>query len=337
VAESIQARTWRRDSDLEEGDGVAGPPEDASFTARAGRAAADARYQAFVSAGAESDPDTIACHNYAAPHHDYDHCVRDSVPDAVLFQKEDADADAVDSRDVQQGGLGDCHFLAPLAALASTARGRALIRSAIVENKNDQGDVASWTVTLHKPETHLFARTTFRAVQITVGEPYVIGHARVRAGGGHNEIWPLVIEKAYAQYAGGYNNIGRGGVPSVAMAVLTGREAMHVSFDWPNRWFQRYGAGELQTDLANGKMVILCTRAGIGRPLGPNATPAQRQANLAAHGLLQGHAYFAAGVEQHDGRLFLKLGNPWGVAEPGLVPCDELAQWFSGVAVGSVP
>jgi hypothetical protein len=337
VTESIQSiRTWRRDPDSDAGDPDAGPPIDPSSTARAARAAADARYQAFVSSGT-SGPSPEQCRDVEAPDHDYDHCVNDPVSNPVLFQKQSTDADAVDSKDVRQGGLGDCHIMASLAALANTPAGRALIRSAVVENKNDGGEVVSWTVTLHQPEKHLLGETTFRDVRVTVDGLYVVGHARARAENGRNEIWPLVVEKAFARYAGGYNRIGRGGAPTAAMALLTGREATSVSLDWHNRWFRSYGAGELQADLASGKLVVLNTRSGIGGRTSADATPAERQANVDAHRLLPDHAYFATGLEQHDGKLFVKLGNPWAEAEPGLVPCDELTRWFSAVAIGSVP
>ena len=341
MTESIQSiRTWRRDPDFDGQDAAAGPPDDASTTARAERAEADARYEAFVSTGASgapSGPSGDPCNDFEAPGHDYDRCVKDPVTNPVLFQRQGTDADAIDSNDVRQGGLGDCHILAPLAALANTPRGRALIRNAVVENKNAKGEVASWTVTLHQPEKHLFERTTFRDVHVTVDGLYAVGHAYARGENGQNEVWPLVVEKAIAQYAGGYNQIGRGGTPTVAIALLTGRGATYVSLDWPSRWLRSYGAGELQTDLANGKLVVLSTRSDIGGSASADATPAQHQASVEAHGLRPDHAYFAMGVEEHNGKLFMKLGNPWAKAEPGLVPCDELTRWFSAVATGSVP
>ncbi len=330
MVESIQgASRWRPELDFDNGDAATGPPGDAASRARAVRAAADARYEAFIASGPPPDP----CLDYGAPDHDYDACRRDSVPNAVLFQQEGTDADVVDARDVQQGGMGDCHFLAPLAALATTPEGRAALRAAVTENRNDKGDVVSWTVTFHAPEGHWFG-TTFRDVPITVSGPFAVGHTRVRPGS--NEVWPLVFEKAYAQYAGGYNRIGRGGDPAGPMALLTGRAATRYSFDWPTRWLRPYGADQLRTDLANGKMVVFCTRPGIGGGAGPDATPAERQARRDAHGLIGGHGYFALGIEEHDGKSFARLGNPWGDSEPELIPCDELSTWFSGVTVGSL-
>jgi len=334
MAGSIQGiRTWPQGANFDDRAAITGPPVNARSAALAVRAAADAKPRPD---GSADNPDP--CVRFEAPNHDYDRCVRASVQNTALFQKQDAsDADAVDSQDVLQGSIGDCYIMAPLAALASTSRGRAFIRNEIVENKNDNGDVASWTVTLHRPESHLFGETTFCEVHVTVGGPFVEGHAQVRPGSSQNEVWPIVMEKAFAQYAGGYNNIGRGGAPVDAMAVLTGREASYVSFDWPNRWFRSYGANEIQTDLANGKMLILSTRADIDQEAQREASLAAPQTNAGAHGLVAGHAYFVKGVEQHDGKLYVKLGNPWGNADTDLIACDELTTWFSGISLGSVP
>ncbi len=320
-------------SDWDRADASTGPPVDAEAAARAERSVADARYQAFASRGTGPDP----CIHYDAPDHDFDRCIRETIPKPVLFAKQSTDADPIDPLDVRQAGLGDCDLHASLGALAGTPQGRALIRSAIVEKKDDKGKVVSWTVTLHEPEHHVFGSTTFRDVPITVDGPYVTGHANLRPDGSQNEVWPLVIEKAYAQYRGGYNKITQGGHPADVMTLLTGREAKYVSLDWPNRWFGGYAANQLQADLANGKMVVLSTRVDIGGRPSPDPTPAARQASLDAHRLVGDHAYFVTGTEQLNGKLFLKLGNPWGHAQPDLVPFDELPRWFSEVSVGSVP
>jgi hypothetical protein len=325
--------TWRRDSDVQAGDASTGPPDDPSTTERAARAAANARYQAFVA----SPPTDEQCRAYGAPGHDFDQCVRDPIKDPVLFLREGHEVNAVDPNDVQQRGLGDCYFLASLAALASTPRGQSLINSAIVENKNVRGEVVSWTVTLHRRESHLFGPTTFRDEHISVAGMYVIGHAEARRGTYGDEVWAPLFEKAYAQFMGGYDKIGRGGDPAAAMAVLTGREATSVSLGWPERLFRSYGADELERDLASGKMVTLTTRAGIGPTPGSRATRAERQASNDAHGLVGGHVYYAQGIEPQNGKPCVKLGNPWADSSPVFVPCDELARWFTKVSIGAVP
>lgn len=323
---------FARSKEWDAGDGSAGPPDDES-AARQTRLAAAARYDAFVASGTTSD----TCRSFDRPDHNYDRCVTDSIASPVLFQKEDLDADAVDPSDIRQGMLGDCHVLASLAAIAQTAAGRAMIRSAVVENKNDAGAVTSYTVTLHAPEGHVFGQTTYRDVPVTVDGPYVIGHAETRSDGSHNEIWPLVVEKACAKYLGGYNKLGHGGTAAAAMTLLTGRETTSMSLLWPDRLAKAYEATDLQGDLANGKIVVLSTRANLGAATGRDAWTGQNQLTTDTRGLVSNHAYFVKGTESRDGKLLVNLGNPWGDTDPAPVPFDELTTWFSDVSVGSIP
>jgi hypothetical protein len=301
----------------------AGPPPDP--TGASDHASALARYEDFVSQGPAPQ-----CLNARATDFEYDRCPPKPVANPVLFARESGDAEAVSAADVQQGLVGDCNFFAPLGALASSPEGRALLQNAVVENKNAQGEVVSWTVTFHRAEWHPFGATTFRDVPVTVSEPFGALRARARSvtetAGGAQEVWPLVFEKAYAQYSGGYRRIAYGGQPAEAMKLLTGVDATSVSLNVPFRWVQGYSADQLQADLASGKMVVLSSRSAIGDKPNPDA-----------HGLVGHHGYFVTGVEQRDGQLFVNLGNPWGEAEPQPVPFNELSEWFSRVTVGSLP
>ena len=45
----------------------------------------------------------------------------------------------------------------------------------------------------------------------------------------HREIWPMVVEKAYAKVKGSYEAIGRGGVVAAALETLTGGASWSVS------------------------------------------------------------------------------------------------------------
>ncbi len=115
------------------------PPDDA-----AARAAAAARYDELVAAGPPPDPD---CAPQRTPW-----CDKAPVARSVLFTQQQGDAHDIDANDVQQGqGTRDCYFLSSVAALALTGAGRQAIRHAIVENRNDRGEVVSYTVTLHRP------------------------------------------------------------------------------------------------------------------------------------------------------------------------------------------
>jgi hypothetical protein len=299
------ADPWRRAA-LDHNDVSAAPQVDASTNAsmRTERIAANARYEAFA---AGSGPDTQdECFDYDDPKHNYDPCVHAEVENPVLFLRQPSDADRVDVQDVEQVGVGDCYLMATLDALTATPEGRKLIEGAIAENRDDKGAVVSYTVTLHRPEAHRLRANTFSDVRVTVDGSYVVGHANARPGSGLNEVWPLVIEKAYAQYQGGYNAMGHGGDACNAMEILTGREATVTRLRGPASWFKTFPPERLQSDLAAGKLVVLQTRRDIGQSA--NTRSATKPD---AHKLIGAHAYLVTGLEKSEGHLFVKLHNPW--------------------------
>ncbi|HLK39331.1 MAG TPA: C2 family cysteine protease [Polyangiaceae bacterium] len=269
------------------------------------------------------DPENDECHQFGNPGHSFDRCVHDDIVSPVLFAKQGGDVDAIDPKDVRQGRLGDCALLACVAGLSATPAGRALLRNAVVANTDERGQVTSFTVTLHERRTQWLGPPTFRAVRVTVAAPYVVGHANPRLGDrGEREIWPVVVEKAYAQLRGGYDTIDRGELPADALSVLTGRDASFVRLGLIGRLLPRYGTPDLGADLAAGKVVVLSTPPGLDKN---------------AFHLEPKHAYYAIGITDVGGKPCVRLGNPWGSESPTPVPCDQLATWFSGVSVGSVP
>jgi hypothetical protein len=305
----------------------AGPPNDGSAE-RAQRAAADARLQTYASGTPAPDD----CNDFGEPNYDFDRCVDAPVNHPVLFKKEPADADEVDIGDVKQMQVPDCYLMAPLAAISATPEGRALIKGAIVENKDTDGKTESYTVTLHKPESHWPGATTFSDVKVTVKEPFARGHAEPRASDDTSEIWPLVMEKAYAEYRGGYVTMARGGSPADAMEVLTGRPATQTALLWPDSGADSFSADRLKSVLAAGKVVVLGTQNTIK---GSTSDPKSKGGG-ASHHLIAGHAYAVTGAAEHDGRLFLQLHNPWNRDDPDPVPFDELTTWFESATIGSV-
>jgi hypothetical protein len=306
--------TVRRSGDVESAASQEQQTPSAIGAPRDERAAAQVRYDAFACAAHPDENPSWHCADVRDPQHDFDRCSPDPVRNPVLYARQATDADLVDSHDVQQGAVGDCFFLAALSALARSPEGRALIQNAIRENRNDRGDVVSYTVTLHRPQTHFFGfgRTTFTDVQVTVDGHYACGHALAPQTGNAHEVWAPVMEQAYAQLCRGYNAIARGGVPSDAMEVLTGRPAKHIELGW----YGRYSADELIRDLAASKMIVLGTRGDV------------QGYGLAAH-----HAYVVTGAVERDGELYICLDNLWGT-EQQPVPVSALSRCFRGVNVG---
>jgi hypothetical protein len=316
-----------RRSDVPDASLPSGAPPPPLADGPAARAAAAARYDD-LAAGPPVDPD-------CAPKRT-SWCDKAPVARAVLFTQQPGDAHDIDPSDVQQGrGTRDCYFLSAVAALALTDAGRQTIRKAIVENRNDRGEVVSYTVTLHRPgpqrsfPASLFLSRKFDDVTLTVDARFPASSSRPRADGPDPdgaprtdhamEIWPAVLEKAYAQYSQGYAAIAGGGEAKDAMMVLTGREAESHALGW------RYGGGRLERDVEAGRLVVLTTRPGV-IPGWPSAM----------------HDYVVVRIDPGTDPI-VRLANCWGHGDPasdpvpGLaVPISQLRDVFTTAHVGDV-
>jgi hypothetical protein len=261
------------------------------------------------------------------PSPEYGPC--DVVPHPALFHTESRDTQAIDLHDVQQSGFADCYLLSPLAGLTRTAEGRALIQNAITENRNGRGEVVSYTVTLHKPQMNALGTKTFQPVKVTVNASFECGHAEPRVQNGSAEIWPLVVEAAYAKLAGGYPAI-QGGYPGVALEVLTGRPVEHIPVGWPAGYLTK----TLKADLAAGKIVVFGTQT-LDPVACPNSKAKHPEGQPAAYNLYSRHAYLAVGTATRDGKEYVLLHNPWNRDEPDPVPIEDVAKYFQSIDVGS--
>lgn len=107
---------------------------------------------------------------------------------------------------VVQGSIGDCYFAAAIAAVASTDEGMSFLMGLVV----DEGD-GRYVVTFPGHES---VTVDARVYVGTDGEP-LSGH--LAADGA---FWFMLLEKAYAQLRGGYDDIGNGGDGSAVLAFL---------------------------------------------------------------------------------------------------------------------
>jgi hypothetical protein len=144
------------------------------------------------------------------------------VPNATLFEVGPAGSpdqnQKIHPNDVEQNHIGDCYFMASMAAIAHNDP------EAIEHMIQDNGD-GTYTVTFYEEKSIFdFSGPDFKPVEVTVDADFPMKNSKsVFAGegdGGH-EIWPMIMEKAYAQYNGDYPSI-EGGWPDEALQQLTG-------------------------------------------------------------------------------------------------------------------
>jgi len=241
----------------------------------------------------------------------------------LLFQKGRDDDSSIHPNDVSQGALGDCYFVASLAAVAKQNPG--LIRRAI----RDNGD-GTYTVTLYKKTGGFLGfGGHYEPVEITVTGEFPKGEyyskeakqwvaVTPHVGTGDKELWPLIFEKAYGQLIAGdgrmpqvYKELNEGGFPQDALTALTGKSSETHSPD-------HYTLQELVDFHQKGYALVLSSKDKYR-----NGT------------LVQNHAYWIESINMESGVVIVR--NPWGYDNSKLnrieIPFDELDDNFRSITI----
>ncbi|WP_285494135.1 C2 family cysteine protease [Actinomadura sp. NBRC 104425] len=200
--------------------------------------------------------------------------------------------------DLNQGGLGDCWWLSSMGALAQTPEGRRRLRNMIRQNPN-----GTYTVTFPDGD------------QVTVTPYFPINRdgnlSFSQPEGQPPTIWPLILEKAFAQKEGGFDEIN-GGDPARGMEVLTGHDSDSEDADDVTRQ-------DLENWLNSGRPVVVSTKDDVdGKEI--------YQQRLHAD-----HAYVVKGITK-DGKV--ELFNPWGYDHATLT-MEEFNRYLAEVDIGS--
>jgi hypothetical protein len=232
--------------------------------------------------------------------------------------------------DVVQGQIADCYLVAALAAVASA-------RPALIEQGlKDQGD---GTYAVRFFEKRDWWANDYNEVWVTVdGDlPAKYGGAKPRYARGQDtraggyELWPGIVEKAYAEWKGGYDKMGEGGSSVEALEALTGGQVRYSSTEHSSK------------DLLWRKLE---RAAKQGAAMSAGTFGKDRDALYEGKRLYAWHAYTVLGVKTR-GRGKKKervviLRNPWGQVEPGddgkddgvfELTLDDFMKFYQGVNI----
>ena len=208
------------------------------------------------------------------------HQLPDQSYNDVLFGRKGISMEAIN-----QGQIGDCGFVACVAAVAVTHPER--IRSMIKDNKD-----GTYTVTIGPNE------------QITVNSPTDTERAMSNRSNDFG-IWPIVLEKAFAKWkqkhdgtpTGSLTDIAEGDEPVEALRFLTGRE--------PNQldnigYFKGAETRDfLENAIAKHLPIVACSK------------PFENE--MTWDGFIGNHAYTVIGFDpKGPGGGTVTLRNPWG-------------------------
>ena len=229
-----------------------------------------------------------------------------------IYNKWDIIENKVEIRDIVQGILGDCYFLSALTAL--TRYQYLIIEKFRTKKFNDIGYY----------EMILFIDGEWQVVFVDDYFPYDPQKNNfVGARPHHNELWALLLEKAWIKINGGYTN-SIGGLFSEAILSLTG---------FPTEIFKHRNLDK-QADIFNlYRNIELGYKEGSIMSCGTKID----DPNVKNIGLIPGHAYSIVYPQKWKERniYLIKLRNPWGKNKwrgnwSDTSPCwtQEYAQYF---------
>jgi len=233
------------------------------------------------------------------------------------FSSTDGQSDTLCRFDITQGGIGDCYFVASLAAVTTNQKALSFV---IPSDTNDdprsgvyhfrfwhQGCWVDVVVDDYLPFNQKNGyMTTYGAKIIPVGNTV--------------EFWVALAEKAYAKLRGGYGNISSGGTILAALQTLTGGFVEGYNLEpgkYPDSMFEK-----IQGVLAKDSLI------GVG-----TGTDAAAQQVAKDKGIPAQHAYTvtkAETVKTNSGEVqLIRIRNPHGKNEFNGDYSDESPLWQS--------
>lgn len=199
----------------------------------------------------------------------------------------------IDGNDVTQKYLADCYLI---AAMAATARANPELIEKAFKKRSD----GTYDVTIYEQKGAKWVPTKVHIdADLPHNDWYHLQYASARD---EKELWPALLEKAFAAKAGSYAAI-EGGVPGDALSALTGKPTTMIDF-------QERGVK------ADQVFEALSLAVKERRPATASTYGESSNAKYTNSGLYSDHAYSVWGTETSGGKKYVQLRNPWGESEP---------------------
>jgi WXG100 family type VII secretion target len=230
---------------------------------------------------------------------DYDRGLEFRERKGELFSKGKGDRSDIHYNDVNQGSVGDCYLLASLAAI--TKHDPEHIRDMVKDNED-----GTYTVRFYEDGD------VNNPVDVTVDATFPVEKEERRCwpdgyrdkgatSTDEKELWPSIVEKAYAKWKGGYSEID-GGVPTKAMRELTGAHSYSLNVVESSK---------------EAAWSTICREHERGNPITIAIAQDDKALNLKGE-----HGYMVERVDIDKNRIYLY--NPWGHTHPNPISIDDL-------------
>ena len=209
-----------------------------------------------------------------------------------LYKEDQFGGSKVNALDVIQGKLGDCYFLSAISVL-----GEKNVEAMIKTTEVDWKMTGCFCVRFFRDnqEEYVIVDDHFPAIQENGRTEWIFA----KGGDLGDELWPMVLEKAYAKLFGAYEYIEAGKVQYALADMVEGfpqqidlkAEAKNLEVFW-SKLTKLFRQGALM---------------GAGSPENPMGDLAINQ-----QGIVQGHAYSILDLQDVDSNKLMKLRNPHG-------------------------
>ena len=201
--------------------------------------------------------------------------------------------DRIKYDDIQQGQLGDCWLMCSLAAIAEN---EVLVRD-LFDLEESRPEVGTYVVRLCKDGS-------WKRMMLDSFIPCTPGEGPLYSQCAGDELWCMLLEKAFAKCNGSYAAI-RSGFPYEAMIDLTG--APYKDFNLADPLVTKsISDGSLWTKLRKYDSLNYVMTLST-----PGVDHTTEGGDRTGGGLVPGHAYSLLGVHEADSLRLCKIRNPW--------------------------
>lgn len=245
-------------------------------------------------------PKDISIYNPLTSEYPYKKIVHWRRPKEFMKTKPVIFHEDIDPNDIKQGFLGNCWFLCAVACLAE--RPELVRRLFITKEYNDEGIY------------RLKICKNGEWISVTVDDyiPCYYNGGPMFARSIGDELWVMLLEKAYAKVHGNYLAL-KSGFSYHAMIDLSGCPTEHIKFasdrtNWDDIEEEAEEVYEklLEAD-EHGYLISASTPGKDKLTTGEGKKPKA--------GLVPGHAYSIIKVQQHEDIKLIQIRNPWGKFE----------------------
>ncbi len=208
--------------------------------------------------------------------------------------------------DVKQGQIGNCYLISILAALSQRPD---LIRAVFkTQTVNPDG---FYELFYHEngQKKIIFIDDNIVMMKSTFFKEFQFAQPN------GEELWVMLIEKAYAKYEGGYSNV-LGGLMYPELKWLTGALTREIKTSDPQCWNEVYNACKARHILVTGSVT------GSGNH---DIKSQKGISNGHAYSILDAKEYRKAGSSEN--LRLVKMRNPWGHTEWKGDYCDNSPLW----------